>query len=160
MTAGVGHPRHDGSQPALKVLIMNTTSVSRPDTAIEIRALIHQWADAVRRHDRVGILAAHESHVVMFDVPPPMHIRGIEQYSRTWDAFDAWHRPGDPFDLQDLTIVAGDTAAVAWALIRCAGRGSAGRDETLDVRLTIGLQRSDGVWRIVHEHHSVPAAIC
>jgi ketosteroid isomerase-like protein len=55
--------------------------------------------------------------------------------------------------------VAGDTAAVAWALIRCAGRGSAGRDETLDVRLTIGLQRSDGVWRIVHEHHSVPAAI-
>ena len=148
-----------GSQPpALKGLIVNTTSASRPDIAIAIRALIDRWADAVRRHDRAGILAAHESNVVMFDVPPPLQIRGLEQYGRTWDAFDAWHRPGDPFDLQDLTIVAGDTAAVAWALIRCVGRASTGHEETLDVRLTIGLQRIDGAWRIVHEHHSVPAA--
>jgi ketosteroid isomerase-like protein len=42
----------------------------------QIRRIIEAWADAVRRHDISGILAHHDSDIVMFDVPPPLQSRG------------------------------------------------------------------------------------
>ena len=39
---------------------------------IRIKALLENWADAVRRHDLAAILAHHEPDMVMFDLPPAM----------------------------------------------------------------------------------------
>ena len=35
-----------------------------------IKALLEDWADAVRRHDLPAILAHHDRDMVMFDLPP------------------------------------------------------------------------------------------
>src|SRR5262245_58870546 len=51
----------------------------------EIRALIERWAEAVRKHDRKGILADHDPDIVMFDVPPPLQLRGEDDYNGSWD---------------------------------------------------------------------------
>ena len=51
----------------------------------QIKALIEAWADAVRRHDLSGILAHHDQDIVMFDVPPPLQSRGLDEYKKTWD---------------------------------------------------------------------------
>ena len=51
----------------------------------EIKTIIEAWADAVRRHDLSGILAHHEQDIVMFDVPPPLQSRGMNEYKKTWD---------------------------------------------------------------------------
>jgi ketosteroid isomerase-like protein len=32
-----------------------------------------------------------------------------------------------------------------------------GKREPLEFRLTIGLRKIDGRWRVMHEHHSLPA---
>jgi uncharacterized protein (TIGR02246 family) len=125
----------------------------------EIRALIERWAAAVRRHDRDGILADHDPDMVMFDVPPPLRSKGIKEYDSTWDLFFGWHRPSDAFDVRDMEIVAGHDVAFAMALMRCSGADDKGGHEALDFRLTVGLRKVDGRWRIVHEHHSVPADI-
>lgn len=45
---------------------------------IQIKALLENWADAVRRHDLPAILAHHERDMVMFDLPPPLHCKGID----------------------------------------------------------------------------------
>jgi ketosteroid isomerase-like protein len=50
----------------------------------EIKALTETWADAVRRHDLPAILAHHDDHVVMFDVPPPLRSRGLAEDKKTW----------------------------------------------------------------------------
>ena len=47
-----------------------------------IKVLIEAWADAVRRHDFSGILAHHDQDVVMFDVPPPLQSRGMDEYKK------------------------------------------------------------------------------
>ena len=124
---------------------------------LDVRAVIDRWTEAVRRHDRAGILADHDPDMLMFDVPPPLQSKGIKEYSGTWDLFFGWHRPGDPFDIREMTITAGQDVAFAAALMRCGGANADGKHEELDFRLTIGLSRVDGRWRIVHEHHSVPA---
>jgi uncharacterized protein (TIGR02246 family) len=121
----------------------------------EIKALIEAWADAVRRHDLPAILAHHDDDIMMFDVPPPLQSRGMAEYKDTWDLFFRYHRQGSTFDIEDLAITAGDDVAFAVAIMRCI---DSTKDGSFPFRLTIGLKKIDGAWRIVHEHHSVPAA--
>jgi uncharacterized protein (TIGR02246 family) len=125
----------------------------------EIKALIETWADAVRRHDLPAILAHHDEDIVMFDVPPPLQSRGLAEYKKTWDLFFAYHQPGQAFDVEELQTRAGDTVAFAVAIMRCGSATVSGPPAPagLQFRLTIGLCKVDGAWRIQHEHHSVPA---
>jgi ketosteroid isomerase-like protein len=120
----------------------------------QIRAMIEAWAAAVRRHDFAGVLAHHEKDIVMFDVPPPLQSRGMDEYKKTWDLFFGCHQPSQAFDIEELAITAGQDVAFAVAIIRC---GSGGPPEGFPFRLTIGLRKVEGDWRIAHEHHSVPA---
>jgi ketosteroid isomerase-like protein len=119
----------------------------------QIRAVIEAWADAVRRHDFAAILANHDPEMVMFDLPPPLQLRGMGEYKKTWDLFFKFHRPSQAFDIEELTITAGADVAFAVAIMRC-GTGKAGG---FLFRLTIGLRNVDGYWLIAHEHHSLPA---
>lgn len=121
----------------------------------QIKALIEAWADAVRRHDLPAILAHHEPDIVMFDVPPPLQSRGIEEYRKTWDLFFKYHKPSQTFDIEELAITAGDDVAFAVAIMRCVSHPP--EEGGFLFRLTIGLRKIAGAWRITHEHHSVPA---
>jgi len=126
----------------------------------QIKALIEGWADAVRRHDLSGILAHHEQDIVMFDVPPPLQSRGMDEYKKTWDLFFRYHKPSQAFDIEELAITAGKDVAFGVAIMRCGSGTLSGPPEESGFlfRLTIGLRHIDGDWRITHEHHSVPAA--
>jgi uncharacterized protein (TIGR02246 family) len=134
------------------------TRIGSQDEA-DIRTLIQRWAEAVRSHDRKGILADHDAGIVMFDVPPPLQSKGLKEYDKTWDLFFTWHRPSDAFDVREIEITAGDNVAFAVALMRCSGTSAKGKHDELTFRLTVGLRKIDGRWRIVHEHHSVPSSI-
>jgi uncharacterized protein (TIGR02246 family) len=125
----------------------------------QIKALIEAWADAARRHDYAGVLAHHEQDMVMFDVPPPLQSRGMEAYKQTWDLFFRHHKPSQAFDIEELAITAGADVAFAVALMRCGSGAVSGTPSEggFLFRLTIGLRKVDGEWRIAHEHHSVPA---
>jgi ketosteroid isomerase-like protein len=124
-----------------------------------VNAMLEGWADAVRRHDLPAILAHHDREMVMFDLPPPLQCRGVEAYARTWDLFFRYHKPGAAFDFRELAITAGAEVAFAAAIMWC-GRDSSSNPMDKDgflFRLTVGLCKVDGDWRITHEHHSVPA---
>jgi len=125
----------------------------------EIKALIEPWADAVRRHDLPAILAHHDDDIIMFDVPPPLQSRGLAEYKKTWDLFFAYHQPGQALDVGELRMWVGNTVAFAVAITRCGSATVSGSPVPggSQFRLTIGLCRVEGAWRIQHERHSVPA---
>jgi ketosteroid isomerase-like protein len=127
----------------------------------QIKALIETWADAVRRHDLAGILAHHDRDLMMFDLPPPLQSRGMDEYKQTWDLFFKYHKPGQAFDIEELTITAGADVAFAVAIMRCGSGTFSGPPEGggFLFRLTLGLRKvDDDGWQIAHEHHSLPAA--
>ena len=126
------------------------------ETERQIRTLIEAWADAARRHDLPAILAHHEQNIVMFDLPPPLQSKGMEEYRATWDLFFKAHAPSHAFDIEELTITAGEDVAFAFGIIRCQTAPAAGG--SFPFRLTVGLRKVGDAWRIVHEHHSIPAA--
>ncbi len=122
----------------------------------ELRELIARWSKAVREENFDGILADHDPDVLMFDVPPPFLSRGLEAYLATWRTFFACQAKPVEFDFHDVEITAGTDVAFATAIGRC-GDLSSGKKVDLEFRLTMGFRKQDGGWRVVHEHHSIPA---
>src|SRR5262249_26770950 len=123
-----------------------------------IRRLIEDWASAVRARKLSGVVAHHTDDVVMFDVPPPVMVRGLPAYEETWPAFFDWLKQGGgAFDIASARVKAAGTVACATALLRCASESELAKDDSPRLRLTIGLRKVDGAWKIAHEHHSFPA---
>lgn len=124
---------------------------------IEILALIERWTEAVRKEDRKAIRRDHDADMLMFDVPPPFVSRGLDAYMATWDMFLSSSQKPVAFDFSDIEITAGDDVAFATAIGSCVDIDKKGRPEPLQFRLTMGLRKIDGRWRVMHEHHSLPA---
>jgi uncharacterized protein (TIGR02246 family) len=130
------------------------TATSRDEA--EIHALIARWTKAVREKDLAAIRGDHDPDMLMFDVPPPLFSRGLDAYMATWDLF--FSCAGNPvaFDFHDVQVTCGSDVAFATALGKCTSV-EGGKREPLDFRLTMGLRKFEGRWRVMHEHHSVPA---
>jgi uncharacterized protein (TIGR02246 family) len=122
-----------------------------------VRNVVESWAAAVRRRDFAAILQNHSSDILMFDVPPPFQVKGIEAYRKTWDLFFSWSSDPIPFDIIEMIITAGKDVAFVVAAMRCAEPGDNGEQKELNFRLTVGLRKIESQWTITHEHHSVPA---
>lgn len=114
------------------------------------------WSKAVRDENLDGIRADHAPDILTFDVRPPFLSCGLVAYMATWQTFFAWKAKPVEFDFHDVTITAGNDVAFATAIGRC-GDLSSGKKVQLEFRLTMGLRERAGRWRIVHEHHSLPA---
>jgi uncharacterized protein (TIGR02246 family) len=133
------------------------SEVSCNEDQLAIRALIDRWSEAVRREDFTAIRADHDENILMFDVPPPFLSRGIDAYMDTWRLFFANVEKPVTFNFEDIEITAGSDVAFATATGRCVNIDRSGKREPLEFRLTMGLKKIEGNWRILHEHHSLPA---
>jgi uncharacterized protein (TIGR02246 family) len=123
----------------------------------EIRNVIENWTKAVRDKDIEGVAANHVRDVVMFDVPLPVQVKGLDAYRKAWPPFFDWQRSSDgSFDIAELDITAGTEVAFATAILLCASKEARRKDPTPKLRLTLGLRKQNGRWLIAHEHHSFP----
>lgn len=124
----------------------------RPSTdETEVRARIATWEQAIRKGDLTHLLAAHANDVVMFDVAPPLRRRGLEACRDAWRPF-VHGGPHDHFELGELSVHVGADVAFAHAVVRLQAAGP------YEIRVTLGLEKREGRWMIVHEHHSAPSS--
>ena len=119
--------------------------------------LVENWAKAVRARNLERILANHSPDILMFDIPPPLQSKGIEEYKRTWDLFFSWAQDSGIFDIVEMSVTAGNDVAFVTAIMRCAGQEPTGEKTDLQFRLTVGLRKLNDQWVVTHEHHSLPA---
>jgi uncharacterized protein (TIGR02246 family) len=124
---------------------------------MDIQDLIERWAKAVRDEDRAGIRADHDSEMLMFDVPPPLLSQGLDAYMVTWETFFSRAEKPVAFDFHDVKITAGRDVAFATAIGQCVDVDPNGKREELQFRLTMCFRKIGDRWRILHEHHSLPA---
>ena len=93
---------------------------------------------------------------VQFTLAPPL-VATEEDLSR--EGLDAWFSTWDGrlgFDLYDLVVETGGDLALAHGLANLRGTKLDGDEADLWYRLTLGLRREGGRWRISHVHESVP----
>jgi ketosteroid isomerase-like protein len=130
---------------------MTTATETSPEA--QVRERLALWTAAVRDRDIEGVLSHHAHDVVMFDVPPPVQLQGIDAYRKSWELFFRhFPKEGGRFNLDEFTVAVSGDIACAYGIVTCGSRES-----PFPVRLTVCLRRQGGEWIIAHEHHSVPA---
>ena len=121
---------------------------------LRIRALIDDWAQAMRAKDADEVLAHHAADVVTFDLAPPLMSTGADaQGVQAW--FSTWQGPLG-YEVRDLNITVGDDAAFCHSLNRLSGTKNDGEMVDVWLRQTLCFRKIGGEWRIAHQHESVP----
>ena len=78
-----------------------STSHNKSTDEAEIRNLVESWAEgSPHQESRWNMLANHSPEILMFDVPPPAQLKGIEAYKKTWDVSFAWFQDSGVFDIK------------------------------------------------------------
>ena len=75
----------------------------------------------------------------------------------TWEMFFSSVEKPVAFAFHDVQVTCGQDVGFATAIGRCVNIDTNGKREPLEFRLTMGLRKIDGQWRVMHEHHSLPA---
>jgi PhnB protein len=122
-----------------------------------IRAVLEARRSAVAAKDAPASVRDYAEDVVLFDLQPPLaqpsgaatDPAGAAAWFATWDG---------PIgvELRELVIRAEGNLAFACGFLHMAGQRADGSPESFWSRTTIGLEKRDGAWRIVHEHNSFP----
>ncbi len=123
----------------------------------EIRALIDSHAKALRAKDAKAVLSHYAPSVVIFDLAPPLMqggseaegLRALESWFATWQGALG-------YETRDFSITTEGDIAFGHGFVRIHGTKVGGERNDLWARQTLGVRRTDGGWKITHEHTSVP----
>jgi uncharacterized protein (TIGR02246 family) len=120
--------------------------------------IVNAYRAAVLAKDTEAFVALYHDDVHVFDMWGSWSLRGIAAWRAM--ATDWFGSLGSETVVVDATEVesthAGDLA-FGHALLTFTAHASDGTVlRSLTNRVTMGLRREDGVWRVVHEHTSAP----
>jgi uncharacterized protein (TIGR02246 family) len=119
----------------------------------EIEAVLQHLARAHADRDGEAIAESYAPDAVIYDLAPPLGRRGMSRDSvAAWLA--GWEGP-ILIDARDVNLTADGELAFVSAFTRLRGR-QGGEDQDMWYRSTICLRKTDGRWRIVCDHASVP----
>ncbi|PSN10771.1 DUF4440 domain-containing protein [filamentous cyanobacterium CCT1] len=122
----------------------------------QIRQLIDDHTRAICAKNLDQIVAHYAPNVVVFDMKPPLALRGLEDCRRMWETSLPYMPTISGMEQQAVNIIVdSDLALVHW-VSRFVGLEPEHPAAQMWLRITAGCQRHEGVWQIVHEHVSVP----
>jgi uncharacterized protein (TIGR02246 family) len=133
---------------------MDAMTMQKPtDAHSEIEAVFAQLRKAHKNKDADAIANAYAPDAVIYDLAPPLGRRGVKrdeiaEWLATWDG------PVE-IDARDVDLTVEGDLAFLTAFNRMRGR-QGDEEQDLWFRATTCLRRTDGRWRIVHDHTSVP----
>lgn len=124
-----------------------------------IRRQIEKVVEGLRAKDLETLREPYATDVVSFDVEPPLQHVGIEaklaNWARVFEVFETLD-----YELRDLALTMGGDVAFGHAFGRLSGTMKNGVATVgMWVRVTYGLRKIDGAWKIAHDQVSVPLDI-
>jgi uncharacterized protein (TIGR02246 family) len=124
----------------------------------DVAALLESYRDAVYAKDVEAFVAIFADDVRVFDMWGTWSHDGIDSWREM--AVGWFGSLGDElvrvaFDEVQTTV--GDDTAVLSAFVTFAGLSADGEElRSMNNRLTWGLRKTGGTWKVVHEHTSAP----
>ena len=123
-----------------------------------IKSLYEQYSRAVaaRNVDAIMAFYAPDADLVAFDAFPPRQYLGASSYRKAYEGFFAAYPGPVTSEISDLRITAEGALAFTSCIDRWVATGSDRKTTEMVFRVTNGLRKVEGHWRIAHEHLSVP----
>ena len=126
-----------------------------PDEA-HIRDRLQRWSRALHTKDLDALMALYAADTVTFDLMPPHQVEGADRYRKNFEKwFAAMSGPID-YEVHDARITMGDDVAFCHCLGHVQGTRTSGEKADYWVRVTVGFQKRNGEWLMVHDHVSMP----
>ena len=135
------------------------------DDEAQIRALLGRMEAGYRAKDARQVMAAVAPDAVVCSLAPPLVVRGGDKSDigdgrlvdmTTAAGVQEWmDKFGDAefeYEFRDLEVAASGDVAFVHGLARMGAVGQF----SMWLRITFGLRKRDGAWRITHGHQSVP----
>ena len=123
---------------------------------VAIRAELESIIEAVRAKDVNAFLAHCSPEIVVYDLLPPLEHEGVDAVRKSWkSAFQDFVGRAD-YEVRDLDITVNDDVAFCRSLNRFGGTTRDGKLVNNWLRSTIAFRKIQGLWKIVHQHVSVP----
>lgn len=132
---------------------MNTQD---PRTEQEIRELHERWFAACARKDLDAAMAPIAPEIVSFEHSSPLEYTDIADLREECRQGFALQGEGFTWTVPDLQVIVREDLAVAWGLNRMASTAADGTETVSWSRGTRVFRRTDGRWRMVHQHVSFP----
>jgi ketosteroid isomerase-like protein len=121
-----------------------------------IRQRVQDYAAAVSAKDIDRVMSFFAPDMVSFDLEPPLRYAGADNKRRRWlEGFTAYRTIA--YEVRELNVTMNGELAFVRALNNFKGTMASGAITDTWVRWTACFRRIDGVWRVVHDHVSVPA---
>ena len=133
-----------------------TTAFSSMTNADQVRRLVEDRVRDISDKDVEALVAKAAPGIVSFDALPPLQRIGQEAIRARLQEWFGWYDGPIGYEVRDLRVTASDDIAFAHFLYHVTGKMTNGKAVDMWVRTTMGLQKTDGVWVIAHEHNSVP----
>ena len=119
-----------------------------------IETVIKTFNKAHYDKDAAAVTALYAPRAVLFDLAPPLSHKVDEKAMVAW--FDTWEGPIESQSRNFEITVSGD-AAFCHGLVQVSAVTKDGGEKAVWwMRATMGFLREGGVWKIAHEHTSVP----
>ena len=133
-----------------------TTEDTGAHDEAQIRQNITDWTSAQRAKDTDAVMSHYAADVIVFGLTPPFVTQGAAAWRSVWES-RLPHFPAEfQIEMRDLRIIVGGTVAVGHWLFRFTGLGTNHPAMQTWYRITVGYEKREGFWKIVHEHYSVP----
>ncbi|NHC03452.1 nuclear transport factor 2 family protein [Acinetobacter sp. 187] len=125
-----------------------------PIIAQEVLAQIKLWDQAVIGCDAEALLSQCAQNVSMFDVSS--HINGLNEYRAEWEKFSPYFMDGMQISRRDVKLITSESLAVLHCQSKVEHSALKGKLQMPWCRTTLCLEKTQGQWRVVHQHISMP----
>ena len=142
----------------LRILSMQPDGQAGLSVGSVLRKRIDDIGQAIRDKDVDRLMTFYTSDVTVFDMRPPLDVRGASAYRPNFEKWFASFEGPLGFEMHNLRVVPGESAAFSHYLALASGARPDGGASGYWVRGTTCFERQDGEWRVSHEHISLPTS--
>jgi uncharacterized protein (TIGR02246 family) len=134
-------------------MIANQTTTAE----VEIRELLDSWIEAHRTRDIDAILDAYYEDGTWYSQAPPLrYSSGTPEHREFLEGWFPGFQGPVQITVRDLEIHASGDLAYCHGLAQMSATTADGQSFAFWYRITLGLSKENGNWKIAHEHESVP----
>jgi ketosteroid isomerase-like protein len=123
---------------------------------LQVRELCDRVASGIRTKNLDQVMAAYAGNVIQYDARAPLAHNGVGEVRKAMREWFDGYEGSIQLEIRDLTIATGGDIAFARSFNRVVGTLKDGQRVDMWVRWTGCCRRTDGAWKVVHEHVSVP----
>lgn len=136
---------------------MHIRLVGNEQTGQEIIFKLKQWDNAICQMKVEKIIGLCQTDVSLFDIG--FELRGIEAYQELWRRYAPFFQGEVKVFRRDLHVFSAEDLACVHCYSKLDHANGMVTPEAPWCRTTLCFQKTEGEWRIVHQHISMPVDV-